>query len=140
MQAYDEREAEINLEIQENKEELSRISKEVENLSSIENRIIETISDMEQIQHHLLKLDEKEKQDILYEIIENITVHWVPDFQFHIVNIEFYLNGIRYKTSKVVPLSPKSRKAIIEGGKTKPALTVELVYSSESDYGLKFAS
>lgn len=137
---YDNREAEINLEIQNNKEELSRISKEVDNLTTIENRIVETISDMEQIQHQLLKLEEKEKQDILYEIIENITIHWVPDFQFHIVNIEFNFNGIRYKTSKVVPVSPKSRKAIIETGKTKPGLTVELVYSADSDYGLKSVS
>jgi|GEM_PF-1852157 len=140
MQAYDEREAEINLEIERNKEELSDISKDLENLSSIETRIVETIDDMEQIQHHLLDLDEKDKQDILYEIIENITIHWVPDLKFHIVNIEFYFNGIRYKTSKIVPVSQKSRKPIIEGGKTKPALTVELVYSSESDYGLKVAS
>ncbi|MCW8896877.1 MAG: recombinase family protein [Flavobacteriales bacterium] len=137
MMVYDNREAEINLEIQNNKEELSRISKEVDNLTTIENRIVETISDMEQIQDQLLKLEEKEKQDILYEIIENITIHWVPDFQFHIVNIEFNFNGIRYKTSKVVPVSPKSRKAIIETGKTKPAITVELVYSADSDYGLK---
>lgn len=139
MKVFDEREAEINEEIKRNKEELDQISKEVDNLSSIENRIVETISDMEQIQHHLLNLSEKEKQDILYEIIENITIHWVPDFQFHIINIEFYFNGIRYKTSKVVPVSPKSRKKIIEGAKTKPALVVELVYSDKQEYGLKFA-